>query len=156
MDDWNMIIAIATAFSALVILGTAIIAIKQLKAIKKSRQLDAFTNFIQFLQREDIREARRVLIEDLSKKKPFASWSKDDIKQAEKACHTYDAVGVMDAKWPIEKNFVVKVNHDSITKCWEAAQPMIEEYRRKRGEDFWGNFENLYKMAKEYEKDQNK
>ncbi len=44
--DWNMIILSVTAA---VILGTAILAIKQLKEIKKSRQLDAFTNFIRFL-----------------------------------------------------------------------------------------------------------
>ena len=148
---WDMIGAISTAFMAFVIFVAAFIAVWQLCEMRKARQLDAFINLIQFLQREDIREARRVLIEDLSKKKDFGSWSKDEIRQAEKACHTYDSAGIMDAKEFIGKHFIAKENHNSIAQCWEAAKPMIEKYRNKRGKDFWANFEELYKIARKYE-----
>ena len=31
----------------------------------------------------------------------------------------------------------------------EAAEPMVMEYRKERGADFWDDFEILYKRAKE-------
>jgi len=147
-NGWNIITAISTAVMAIAVSVTVGFAIKQLKAIKKSRQLDAFTNFIQFLQQEDVREARRILIEKLSKKRDFGSWSEDEIRQAEKACHTYDTTGMMDAKKFIEKDFIAKENRNSIAQCWQAAKPMIDEYRKKRGKDFWHNFEDLYEKAR--------
>ena len=51
----------------------------------------------------------------------------------------------------IEKDLVVNEWRDSIIKCWEAAKPMIEEYRKKRGKDFWDDFEKLYKEAMKIE-----
>ena len=149
--DWNIITAISTAFMGLVILVAAIVAVRQLKEIRRSRQLDAFTNLIQFVQREDIREARAILMEELSKK-DFTDWSKDEIKQAEKACHTYDSAGIMWLRKYIDRKLdVAKEWHDSIVKCWEAACPMITKYRGERGDDFWYYFEELYKKAKKHE-----
>ena len=147
--DWVMVGAISTAFMALVIFATALIAVWQLFEIRKSRQSDAFMNLILVLQREDIREARRILREELANKE-FKNWSKDEKKQAERACHTYDTAGLMSSKKHIDSKLVVEW-HDSIVKCWEAAYPMIMEYRKARSEDFWHNFEELYKMAKKYE-----
>ncbi len=142
--DWNLVTAVATA---VVLAVSAFIAIRQLKQIRRAGQTDAFRNLIELLQREDIREARNVLIEELSKK-DFKNWSKDERRQAEKACHTYNTAGVMAARNLPEKDFIAKKNRSSIIKCWRAAQPMIKEYRKERGEDFWEDFEELYKGAK--------
>jgi len=147
--DWNMISAISTAFMALVILITAIFAVLQLREISRSRKVTAFMNLSQFLQREEIREARRILIGTSGKN--FEDWSKEEIEAAEKACSTYDVAGIMVSKKLIEKDLVVNEWRDSIIKCWEAAKPMIEEYRKKRGKDFWDDFEKLYKEAMKIE-----
>ena len=147
-NGWNIITAISTAVMAIAVSVTVAFVIKQLKAIQRSSQLDAFTNLIQFLQREEIREARGILIDELSKK-DYKDWSKDEIKQAEKACHTYNTAGIIDAKNFIEKDFIAQKNRDSIIKCWEAAKPMIEKYREERGGDFWYDSEGLYKKAKQ-------
>ena len=147
--DWNMISAISTAFMALVILITAIFAVLQLREISRSRKVTAFMNLSQFLQREEIRRARRILIGTSGKS--FEDWSEEEIEAAERACSTYDVAGIMVSKKLIEKDLVVNEWRDSIIKCWEAAKPMIEEYRKKRGKDFWDDFEKLYKEAMKIE-----
>jgi len=144
--DWNMLGAISTALMALVIIATAIFAALQLKEISKSRKVDTFMRLFQYLQREEIREARRILIGISGK--DYKDWSEKEVEAAEKACHTYDYAGVMASKKLLEKGLVAKENQDSIIKCWEAAEPMTTKYRKKRGKKFWRGFEKLYEEAK--------
>jgi hypothetical protein len=148
-DIWDMISAISTAFSAVVIFVAAIIAVWQLCEMRKARQLDAFINLIQILQDEKIREARGILLEKLSKKE-FKEWTDDERKQADKACQAYDIVGMMSSKKHIDSKLAAEW-HNSIIKCWKAAEPMIMQYRKKRGKDFWHDFETLYEIARKYE-----
>jgi len=147
--DWNMITAMSTASMALIILVTAIFAVFQLREIQKSRKVTAFISVRQFLQEEGTRRARGILIAVSGKN--FKDWSKEEIEAAEKACESYNFVGVMVSKKLIEKDFIVNKWRDSIIKCWEAAKPMIDEYRRTRGKDYWDDFEKLYEMAKKVE-----
>jgi hypothetical protein len=149
--DWNMIGAIATAFMATVVLAAAIIAVWQLLEMRGARKLSAFTNLIQSLQREEIRKARRTLLKDLSRKKNFNSWTEDEIMKAEMVCHTYDTAGLMVSKKHIDGKLVAVEWHNSIVRCWEAAEPMITRYKWERGDDFFRHFEKLYEMAQEYE-----
>ena len=148
--DWNMITAISTASMALIILGTAIFAVFQLREIQSSRKLSAFISVRQFLQEESKRRARKILITVLSGK-DFKDWSEEEIETAEKACESYDFVGIMVSKKLIEKDFIVTEWRDSIIKCWEAAKPMIIKYRKTRGKDYWDDFEKIYRMAKKIE-----
>ncbi len=148
---WEGISAISTAFSALVILLTALFAVWQIIEMRNSRKFDAFINVQQILQNEDTRAARNMLLGKLAEKE-FKKWTDDEIKQAEKACHTYDVVGFMSRKKYVSEKIVTEEWHNSIIKSWEAARPMIEEYKKKRGNDFWGNFEELYRIAKKHEK----
>jgi len=147
--DWSMIGAISTACMALVILITAIFAVLQLREITKSRKVAAFMTLSQFLQQDEVRKARRTLIGILGKE--FEDWSKEEIEEAEKVCSTYDVAGIAVSKNLIEGDLVVNEWRDSLIKCWEAASPMIMEYRKKRGKDFWDDFEKLYEMAKKIE-----
>lgn len=145
--DWYMFGAWSTAFMALAILITAIFAVLQLREASRSRKVAAFTDISQFLQREEIRKARRTLFE--ISEKNFKDWSIEEREEAEKACHPYDLAGIMVSEKLIEEGLIVKKWRYSIIRCWEAAKPMIMEYRKDRGKDFWGDFEWLYERAKE-------
>jgi len=49
----------------------------------------------------------------------------------------------------IKKFFVVDKWRSSIIECWEAAEPMVKEYRGGReDDDFWNDFERIYRMAR--------
>lgn len=143
--NWEMISAISTAAMTLIILFTAFYAAFQLREIKKSRKLTAFVSLSEFLQEESTRKARGVLLK--SSKKGFNNLSEEDKKAAEKACSTYELAGIMTTKKLIDKDLILKWR-DSIIKCWEAAKPMVIEYRKSRGRDYCDSFEKLYEMAK--------
>ncbi len=141
--------------TTLIILITAFFALWQLWEIKKANKATAFRNYYEYMQREHVRKARGVLI-NLGKnihKKIFNNWSDEEIKKAEIVCYTYNLAGIMVVEGLIDEDLVVKRGHDSIVKCWEAAKPMLEEYRikQKRGNDFWGDFDKLYNKAKNIE-----
>ena len=142
--------------TAVTIIIAAIYAGMQFKEIKKANKATAFRNYYEYMQREHVRKARGVLI-NLGKnihKKIFNNWSDEEIKKAEIVCYTYNLAGIMVVERLIDEDLVVKRGHDSIVKCWEAAKPMLEEYRvkQKRGNDFWEDFDTLYDKAKEIEK----
>jgi hypothetical protein len=147
--NWSMVSAVSAAFMALVILTTAILAVLQLREVSRARKATAFADISQFLQREEIRKARGILIG--IPKKDFKNWTNKEIEAAEKACHTYDVAGIMVFKKLIEPDLIAAEWRHSIIKCWEAAEPMITEYRKERGEDLWDAFELLYKQAKAIE-----
>ena len=158
MMDWNMITAISTAFMASVIFLTAIFAAYQLKEIKKSRNFAAFMSLCQLIQREDVRTARGILFKT-SEEKKFEEWSENEIKEAEKACWTYDFLAMMIFADLMEKDlsdFIVNSWQRQIIKTWKAAEPMIHKYQDERGKDFWGSFEKLYKKAKNIETSYNR
>lgn len=143
--DWaSIFVAFCAAFSAVVVLITALIAKNQLKESAKANKQTAFINLINLVQNEDARAARTYLFGELKSKK---RWSRDDEKIAEKACHPYDSVGQMVTRGLIEEDLVLGW-WDSIVKCWEISEKMIMKYRKTRGNDFWGEFEKLYIKAK--------
>jgi len=144
--EWNMITSISTAIMALIILFTVIFAVFQFREIHRSRKVTTFISVRQFLQEEVTRRARGILIRVSGK--GFKDWSREEIEAAEKACETYNFVGIMVSKKLIEEDFIANEWRDSIIKCWKAAKPMIVEYRRTRGKDYWDNFEKLYELAK--------
>lgn len=73
-------------------------------------------------------------------------------KYAEQVCRSYDLAGKY-LRIGISKNPYDLLARDwtnSIIKSWETVGKMIYFYRESRGDDFWSDFENLYKTAKKY------
>lgn len=147
---WNMISAISAAFMAGIIFFAAVFAYKQFKESTKANKLTAFLELIKYIQDEKVREARRVLIEELGeKKKDYQEWDEKEKKQVEIACHAYNFAGLMEEQGLIKKDFVATNWRRSIVKCWESAQPMIEKYKKEREKDYLDHFKMLYERAKE-------
>ena len=143
---WDKVNAIATVSMDLIILFTVIFAAFQLGENKKYRKVSALIGVYEFLQEEYTRKDRGILI-GLSGKN-FKKWTHKEIEASEKACERYNFAGIMVSKKLIEKDYIVNEWRDSIIRCWEAAKPMIVEYRKSRGKEYWYNFDKLYQMAK--------
>ena len=103
----------------------------------------AFVELFKLLQQEDIRKARDTLIGKWKKGEDFKGWSKGEKNKAEKVCYSYSLAGRMVSKGLIELD-LIKDWRDSITKCYEAAEAMIKEYRKERGGEYWNGFDYLY------------
>ena len=145
---WDKVNAIATAFMALIILVTVLFAAFQLRENQKYRKATAFIGVYEFLQEEYTCKSRGILISLLKSKKNFKEWSKKEIEACEKVCKVYNFAGIMVSKKLVEKDLIVNEWRNSIIMCWEAAKPMLAEYRKSRGEEYWYNFDKLYEMAK--------
>lgn len=150
--DWTAVGAISSMVATIALIVSLFFIWYQLREANKSRQAEAFFRLIDFLQSEEIRQAREHL---LNLKKPqFVDWTKDDIAISERVCNSYNRIGLMISEGMIPARIVLPRWHFSIQACWVAAQPMVAEYRATRSGDWWNDFERLYKRAREsYPKD---
>ena len=144
--SWDAIIGIFTAMSFIVILITGIVIFYQLRELKKGTVAQAFSTIASVLEDDKVRMARRTLIGN--SKSDFNTWTGKEKDEAEIACKSYDVVGIMVQNKMIPQKMVIKEWRRSIIKSYEHARPMIEDYRKDRGDDFWKNFEWLYDKAK--------
>jgi len=152
------ILVIVTAWYAYSTSKQAKLMAEQTKYMLKERRTTAFIEISRLLQEEEIRKARRYLLDILSKK-PYEKWTKEtDKNEVEKVCYSYSLVGTLVSKELIDEDLIVEGWHNSIKECWEAAEPMVDEYRYREdcGPDFWKGFQDLNEKAISYEKEQKK
>lgn len=142
---WNTLTAISTTISVLIISVTGYFIYRQLREMRMATIATAFSAIMTFLQDEKVRKARKILMNIT--KDDINNWTTYEKTNAEIACSTYDTVGIMLRKEVINPEMVTAEWRHSIIKCWEKAQPMIKSYRKERGEDFWNDFQWLYKDA---------
>jgi len=144
---------LATLFTSIILFGTAIFAYKAYKEANKTRKDHNVLELIKYLQGEDMRLARRTLMEDI-KKLPYHVWRNIPEKRnaAEKVCAVYDMVGLMLDRGLIDEDLVMEWK-DSITKCYEAAKPMIDAYTERSGPSYYQNLNYLYNVVKPVKND---
>ena len=138
---WAEVQAWATIGTGVVIFATLIAVLRQIKSSGKTQELQGFVQVVGWLQREEIRDARRTvyMLSNINSK----VWSDEDISAAEKVCHNFDVVGDMLRKKLITKR-VVDNWAFTIKRCWVIVKPMIEKYRKdKEFPGLWENFQWL-------------
>jgi len=135
--------------STSILLATAIIYLFQWREMKKSASLQektailqVFNSILQILQQENVRSARRNLIQNSNP--TFEQWTPEQIHDAEIACGTFDAVAIILRKTNIDYKMVASEWTDTIIRCWEHAKPMINAYRKRSGSNYWDDYEWLY------------
>ncbi|MCK5261164.1 MAG: hypothetical protein KAJ44_03210 [Thermoplasmatales archaeon] len=141
-------------FSVVALIVAVSSVIIMLHSSWKSRKLSSYLEIFKYLQNEDVRKARGKVIEigENKNKKSFESWTDDDIKYAEKVCHTFDLVGILENDRLVKKGFIAKTYRRTLILCWEAVKPMIDNYRnyrKNRDPKHWDKFEMLYDKAKQ-------
>lgn len=144
---WEKIIDASPFLTLCVIVVGLFFSWRQLRNLSKASTASSYVGLFNFLQEDGMREARRYLLTELTKK-PYGSWLEKDKHKAGKVCGAYDTVAAMEIWGLIGKEFFQEKWRSSIIECWEAAEPMIKEYQKKRGSDFWSDFEWLYNKAK--------
>ncbi|MGD0405576.1 MAG: hypothetical protein ABSB10_02860 [Candidatus Bathyarchaeia archaeon] len=144
--SWEEVSSISTALSAPFVVISVLLVFYQLREMKKTNQVGAFSFIVNLLQDEKARKARGALMK--ISEKDFSKWTSDEVKNAEIACSRYDTVGIMLKQAGIDFGMVTDQWRDSIMKSWENAKPMLDSYRKSRGNDFWDEFDLLYKKAK--------
>ena len=147
MDTIEMIFGIA---NTLIIFIGAVVVLYQLNLMRKSNTAQAYATIFEILQKEEVREARKMI---LSASEPI-DFHDQTLKEAAKlVASTYDCVGRLLDKKVVPYEYVTEGAHDSIIKCWRRIKLLTEAYRKEnvRGNDYWEGFLNLYNKAERYE-----
>ena len=116
---------------------------EQIKTMQDASQSQNILTFINYLQQQDIRDARGTLRR--LKNKPYKEWSSEELKDAGIVATSYDLAGIFARQEIVPLDLIVDNWGDSIKECYIAAKPMIAEYRKKSGPYFIDDFEWLYK-----------
>ena len=141
---WDAIGALAQVLAA----ALAVAGVLQLYELQRGSKLSGFVTVIDILQEEQVRAARKLLVQ--LAEKPYADWTKEEKEQAELACRKFNAVGIMVRNKMIDPKLLLADWSRAIVDTWEAAKPMTTDYRKQRGSDTWKKFEYLYDLAVKY------
>jgi len=91
--NWEAVEAISAAAQTLVVIGTMVAAVIQLRKMNQYNMIQAYMSIVSQLQVPEIREARRFLMMEMANKKEFSCWQESEIVKCERVCAAYDTVG---------------------------------------------------------------
>ncbi len=137
---------IATIGGFLVAFFGAWYAVIQLKHIKEANYATGFAKACDILQAEDARNERGFVFETLGKKK-FEEWTNEEKKKGELVCHKFDTLGAMVANKLITKGMALHWKY-TLSQTWDILKPLVYEYRTKRGNNYWDDYESIAEEAK--------
>jgi hypothetical protein len=140
------------AVQSIVLVVVLIVYAKQLKAMQ--RQVETARNaamgqnllvLSNFLQGEDVREARRVVITKLGDR-GFKDWSEEEKHAAAKVCSSYGTAGVMLETGLVPPEPLVENWGPSIGRCYAILRDFIRDLQspENNGPGYWAVFDRLH------------
>ena len=136
---------LSTTLTFLAALPVAIFGLYQLVELKRAGHLTAFLAVVSYLQDEQVRDARRILIG--LNERPIESWTKEEHAAADLALRRFNSVPIMIRKHLIPIDFVLPEWENALMLCWRSAKPLVAEYRAQRGERYWHELESLVRLG---------
>ena len=144
--------ALTETFSVIILMITACLMWKQIREMRLTTYAGAFKATYDLLQADDVREARRVVLESLTNK-AVEPWTVEERKAAEIVCSSYDAVGIMARNGMVPVEVVADSWGDSLRRTWKILSPLVALYRAQRNaSEFWNEYEWLAKQAESHQK----
>ena len=141
------------AIQSVVLIIVLVVYAKQLAAMREqvaaARSGSIGQNLLElsnFLQAEDVREARRVVIEKLPNR-DMTSWSAEETSAAAKVCSSYGTAGVVVETGAVPIDAVIEHWGPSIRRCHGILEPFIRDRQRLNGATYWAVFDRLFALA---------
>ncbi len=140
------------ALQSIVLIVVLIVYAKQLKAMQ--RQVETARNaavgqnllaLSNFLQGEDVREARRIVITKLADR-GFKDWSEEEKRAAAKVCSSYGTAGVVLETGLVPPEPLIENWGPSISRCYAILRDFIKDLQspEKNGPGYWAVFDRLH------------
>lgn len=117
---------------------------KQLLAMQQASNAQSGLSLVNFLQAADVREARHVVREILSRK-PLSEWTPEEREKAAKVVANYDVAAALIRAGLVPIELIATNWGPSILHCHKILQPFIDEKRSQpgSGQQYWSNFDWL-------------
>ncbi len=143
----NLLNLVIQSIIGVTMVVTFLIYFFQLKTMRKSMLGQNSISLINFLQDENTREARRIVLTTL-KDKEYINWTADEKESASKVCSTYDVLSILLYQMKLAPTDIFVDNWGpSIKKCYDILEKHIKEMQKPEnaGPKYWDDFEKLYK-----------
>ncbi|HUC24576.1 MAG TPA: DUF4760 domain-containing protein [Streptosporangiaceae bacterium] len=150
MGLWNILASVATIVAAIVVSFAAYLAVRQLKEMTKSRNLEGMLRIYEMIASEDARRSRRFIYEKL-KSEP-QDVSDEERRYVEDVSVMFDRVGALAEAGLIPEALLFQSHGEVITRMWDRLEPHILYRRRQPGNaTHVSHFEKLAMSARKYQ-----
>lgn len=161
----ELINTFATFGTFLVIAGTAIAAIVQLRHARSSNQIEALAELRAQIEDPDMRAAERFILFDLNEKLKDAAFryqlahpeamtpeTQSQFSDMRRAGNFFENMGVLVKSGLADKNLVLDIFFGRALMNWEHLSPVLVLIRQSRGTNaIWENFEYLAVLSEEFQ-----
>jgi hypothetical protein len=120
----------------------------QLSTMQESSRAQSGLSLVAFLQAPEVRTARHV-VRDVLSKKSVAEWSVEERLSASLVVSNYDVAAALIRSGLAPVELITANWGPSITHCYQVLKPFIDEQRGRPGgnQNYWSNFEWLNNEA---------
>jgi hypothetical protein len=148
-DTYNMWNLVLQALIWVAMIATFIVYWRQLKAMQHGATGQNILPLVNYLQAENVREARTTVRKNL-KGKSFNSWTDDEKLKASLVCSSYDAASLLIFRQKlVPSDPFIRNWGPSIKDCYEICRPFIDEMQKPEnsGPAYWSDSLVLYREA---------
>jgi hypothetical protein len=140
------------AIQSIVLIVVLVVYAKQLRAMQcqvdTARNAAVGQNLLalsSFLQGEDVREARRIVITKLAGRS-FKDWSEEEKRAAAKVCSSYGAAGVVLETGLVPPEPLIENWGPSIGRCYAVLRDFIRDLQspENNGPGYWAALDRLH------------
>jgi hypothetical protein len=120
----------------------------QLDQVRQSTTAGHILSLLSMMETEDIRMAR-VLVHTHLSKKPFTTWTEEEIRAASKICTSYANAGTVLKSGLVPQGPIIESWGFSLRLTYEILEPFIRDMRQseKIGSEYWKDFDWAYQQA---------
>lgn len=144
---WNYLSSFATIAGAGVVIYTALLAVRQLKEMTRSRNLEAMLRVYEMISSENARTLRRYIYESLLSDPEDISPEEQRI--IEEVSVLFDRVGALVDAGLVPEDLLFQSHGRMISRIWDRLEPYISHYRQIHPGHV-SYFESLARAARQY------
>ena len=121
-----------------------------LEQVRQSAAAGHVLSLLSMMETEDMRMARVVIHTHLSRK-PFTTWTDEEIHAASKICAAYANAGTVLKSGLVQPEPIIESWGFSLRATYEILEPFIRDMQQseKVGSAYWGDLDWLYQQALE-------
>jgi hypothetical protein len=159
----ELVNTLATFGTFLVIAGTAIAAIVQLRHARSSNQIEVLSELRESDENPDMQSAQRFVQHDLSKKLEDAAFrhqlfhlgtmaaeNQSAYSDIRRVGNFYENMGAFVRSGLADRELVLEIFPARILRNWKNLAPVTAIFRRRGGDALWENFEYLTVLAEDW------
>lgn len=145
---WELLSSIVTVLGFFVLTYTAVVTLRQLKEMTKTRHLEGMLKVYEMIGSDEARKKRRYLYTQLSTKPENLTLEEREI--IENVSVTFDRVGKLVEAGLVPRNELLASHCEIFIRTWRTVEPHILSFRKVIGGRYVEHFEKLAKEAETY------